>query len=53
METPIVYENDKVEIGIRHGFFLAKFSPLLELPLGGSSPASDDYQELLKGALIA
>ena len=47
METPMIYENDKVEIGYRHGFFWSKFTPLLSIPLGGSSPAPDLYQKCL------
>ena len=51
METPMVYENDKVEIGYRHGFFWSEFTPLLNIPIDGSAPAPDLYQEMLAPVL--
>ena len=51
METPILYEKDKVEIGRRKGFLNWGFEPLLSLPLSFSSPVSDEYQKLFSEAL--
>ena len=50
METPILYKNDKVEIGRRSGLFGFGFTHLLDISLGGSAPVSEEYQKLFEQA---
>ncbi len=52
METPILYKNDKLVLGRRKGLLYFGFDPVITLPIDGSSPASDDYQELFSTAII-
>lgn len=39
METPIIYDNDSVEIGVSN--IIGGFTPLFEIELLGAAPASD------------
>ena len=56
MLSPIIYEKDKVVIGYRKGFLLfpsaSEFVPLMTVPLEGSSPVPDQYQEEFSSILI-
>ena len=47
MGAPILYPEDKAEVGIRSGFLGLGFDTLTEIPLDGSSPAQAVYQDLL------
>ena len=46
MQTPILYSNDRVEVGKRCGLFYFGFEPLVNVPIDGSTPVSQDYQKL-------
>ena len=50
METPVIYANDKVEVGTR-GFLGFGFTPLANVALGGSSPIASEYQAMFNGLL--
>ena len=50
METPILYSNDKVEVGRRSGFLGLGFTSLVNMPINGTSPVSQEYQELFNSA---
>ena len=46
-ETPVIYPNDKVEFGVREGVWaFSVLNPFYQVPLGGSSIASYEYQQL-------
>jgi RHS repeat-associated protein len=49
METPIVYSNDKVEIG-KCVFLGFGFDPLLNLTIDETSPVAEEYQKLFDAA---
>ena len=48
MECPIIYPDDKVELGTRGflGFGLFGFNSITSIPLNGSYPVSPEYQAL-------
>ena len=50
METPILYSNDKVEVGRRSGFLGFGFTSLVDMPINGTNPVSKEYQELFNSA---
>ena len=50
MQTPILYENDKVEIAKRDGFLNLGYESLLDVPINYSIPVSEEYQELFSTA---
>lgn len=52
MEAPIIYGNDKVEIG-KGKFLWFGFDPLLDVPLTGSIPAAQEYQDLFSAVLTS
>ena len=51
MEKPIVYEGDSAVIGRIYGFLWSNFDPMLELPVNGSAPAHELFQELFEPSL--
>ncbi len=52
METAMLYKNDKLELGTRNPLFPLTFDSLIELPINGSSPVSDEYQKLFDKAIV-
>ena len=50
MQTPILYSNDRVEVGKRTGLFYFGFDSLVNMPINGSNPVSQDYQKLFSKA---
>lgn len=50
-QSPIIYSNDKVELGRRTGFLGFGFDPLLELSINNSTPVPDDYQALFDSVI--
>lgn len=49
METPIIFANDRIEVGTR-GFLGFGFTPLASAQLGGSHPVASAYKELFNKA---
>ena len=52
MQKPIVYSNDKVEVGKRSGFLGFGFTPLVNIPIDISTPVSEEYQKLFDVAFL-
>ena len=51
MEKPIVYSNDKIELGRRSGFLGLGFTPFMSMPIDNSIPVSEEYQNIFNVAL--
>lgn len=51
MEKPLVFPNDKVQIGVLSGFLGFGFTPRVDVDISQSKPAPQTYQELFNKAL--